>query len=183
MSELKRYVVRESIANQGFSIRDNTELHPHTIMPPDDVCALLNDLTEKVARLEAKLQLSKNRNRETLRSLADKYPQTIDELISYHDLMAISCINEETKASDRILGISLCTAKTLEELKAECERLRQDAARYRLKFSDDNVWLCVDAPSGLKAMVIVHRPLSTTIAGRAIAECLTIDGQLTKEQP
>ncbi len=97
MSELKRYVVRESIANQGFSIRDNTELHPHTIMPTDDVCALLNDLTEKVARLDADLVEAKERF-ET---------RTIDFNNAYN--------------------ANATYAQQVRELKAECERLRVDA--------------------------------------------------------
>lgn len=52
--------------------------------------------------------------RKELRRIADKYPQTRDELIKYHDFMAIECINAETKTKDRVLGISVNTAMMLE---------------------------------------------------------------------
>ena len=52
--------------------------------------------------------------KEELRLLADKYPHTREDLIRYHDLMAIQTCNAETIAKDRILGISLSTAKMLE---------------------------------------------------------------------
>lgn len=52
--------------------------------------------------------------RKELRRIADKYPHTRDELIKYHDFMAIECINAETKTKDRVLGISVNTARMLE---------------------------------------------------------------------
>jgi hypothetical protein len=53
--------------------------------------------------------------RRELKRIADKYPQTREELIKYHDFMAIECINSKTKAKDRILGISVNTARMLED--------------------------------------------------------------------
>ncbi len=52
--------------------------------------------------------------RKELKRIADKYPQTRDELIKYHDFMAIECINAETETKDRVLGISVNTARMLE---------------------------------------------------------------------
>ena len=71
---------------------------------------MLNDL------LYAKyLQLLQWLCRKELKRIADNYPQTRTELIKYHDFMAIECINTETKAQDRILGISVNTAQMLED--------------------------------------------------------------------
>lgn len=50
-----------------------------------------------------------------LKIITDKYPQTKKELIRYHDFMAIECINAETKAKDRMLGISINSAMMLED--------------------------------------------------------------------
>lgn len=52
--------------------------------------------------------------RKELKVIADNYPQTREDLILYHDMMAIECINEDTTAQKRILGISVSTAKMLE---------------------------------------------------------------------
>lgn len=52
--------------------------------------------------------------RRELKKIADDYPQSNEELIKYHDYMAILCINAETKAKDRVLGISVATANALE---------------------------------------------------------------------
>jgi len=49
-----------------------------------------------------------------LRSIADDYPMTREELIQYYDFMAVAAINEETKAQERVLGISIRTANLLE---------------------------------------------------------------------
>lgn len=54
--------------------------------------------------------------RHELKTIADKYPQTKEELIKYHDFMSIECINIETKAQERILGISVATANALENI-------------------------------------------------------------------
>ena len=53
--------------------------------------------------------------RKQLKKIADNYPQSRKELIRYHDFMAIECINVETKTQDRILGVSVATAKALED--------------------------------------------------------------------
>ena len=53
--------------------------------------------------------------RKELRRIADKDIRTREELIRYHDLMAIQCINEETKTEARVLGIAVSTAKMLED--------------------------------------------------------------------
>jgi hypothetical protein len=52
--------------------------------------------------------------RRELQHIADKYPQTREELVRYHDFMAIACINAETPSKERILGISVNTARMLE---------------------------------------------------------------------
>lgn len=49
-----------------------------------------------------------------LKKIADNYPHTRDDLIKYHDYMAIECINAKTKSQDRILGISISTVNMLE---------------------------------------------------------------------
>lgn len=53
--------------------------------------------------------------RKELRYIAANYPQSRKDLIKYHDFMAITCINAETKAKDRILGISVNTSIMLED--------------------------------------------------------------------
>lgn len=53
--------------------------------------------------------------RRELRRISNNYPHTLKELIAYHDFMAIECVNAETPTKDRILGISLSTAKALED--------------------------------------------------------------------
>ena len=52
--------------------------------------------------------------RKEMRNIADQYPISREELIRYHDFMAISCINTQTKSKERILGISVATANALE---------------------------------------------------------------------
>jgi len=52
--------------------------------------------------------------RKKLKKIAGEYPHTLKELIRYHDLMAIECVNQETPAQAHILGISLSTVKWLE---------------------------------------------------------------------
>jgi hypothetical protein len=60
------------------------------------------------------LRILKRLCRYELRRIADKYPQTREELIAYHDFMAIECIDADTESKDRILGISVNTANMLE---------------------------------------------------------------------
>ena len=52
-----------------------------------------------------------------IRRIADKYPNSLDDLIKYHDFMAIACLDSEAKSADRILGISVSTAQMLDKLK------------------------------------------------------------------
>lgn len=52
-----------------------------------------------------------------LRRISKKYPHSRAELIAYHDFMAIECIDADTPTKDRILGISVATAKALEDAK------------------------------------------------------------------
>lgn len=49
-----------------------------------------------------------------LKSIANKYPLSKEELITTMDLMAIQCINSETKGKDRMLSIALSTVEQLE---------------------------------------------------------------------
>jgi len=49
-----------------------------------------------------------------LKKISTKYPHTCEDLIRYHDFMAIQCVNTETEAQSRILGISVSTADALE---------------------------------------------------------------------
>ena len=51
-----------------------------------------------------------------LRKIADKYPMTRQELVRYHDFMAINCLDSSVKNRDRILGISVATARALDGL-------------------------------------------------------------------
>ena len=51
-----------------------------------------------------------------LRKIADKYPMTRQELVEYHDFMAINCLESSVKNSNRILGISVATARALDDL-------------------------------------------------------------------
>ncbi len=53
--------------------------------------------------------------RRELRAIADDYPHTRESLIRYFDFLAIECINEDTKARERALGISLSTVKFLDD--------------------------------------------------------------------
>ena len=52
--------------------------------------------------------------RRELKKIADKYPNTVDELIKWHDFMAIECINAETKGRERMLGICIGTSNALD---------------------------------------------------------------------
>jgi hypothetical protein len=52
--------------------------------------------------------------RRELKKISDQYPHSRKDLIRYHDFMAMECVNTETKAQERVLGISLSTAKLLE---------------------------------------------------------------------
>ena len=69
----------------------------------------------KIKLYEKYLQLLQWLCRKELRRITDVYPQTREDLVKYHDFMAIECINVETKAQDRILGVSVNTAKMLED--------------------------------------------------------------------
>ncbi len=53
--------------------------------------------------------------RRELKKITKTYPNTRKELIRYHDFMAISCVDAETPARDRLLGISVGTARMLED--------------------------------------------------------------------
>lgn len=53
--------------------------------------------------------------RRELKRIADLDAPRRDELVRYHDFMAIRCINAETPATEKILGISVATANMLEE--------------------------------------------------------------------
>ena len=55
--------------------------------------------------------------RKELKRISDAYPNTLDELIAWHDYMALECINSETKGKDRILGVCVGTANWLDKLK------------------------------------------------------------------
>ena len=55
--------------------------------------------------------------RRELKKIGDISFYTIDELIEWHDFMAINCINCENESQKRILKICVQTAKKLEELK------------------------------------------------------------------
>lgn len=52
--------------------------------------------------------------RRELKKIGDKYPNTIDELIKWHDFMAMECINAETKGRERMLGICIGTSNALD---------------------------------------------------------------------
>ena len=62
-------------------------------------------------------------NKKRLRKLADNYTHTVNELIEYHDRMAIQCCNAETQAQNRILGTSLSSAKELEKSQTKIKQL------------------------------------------------------------
>jgi len=51
-----------------------------------------------------------------LRKISDKYPMTREELIKYHDYMAINCLESSVKNKDRVLGVSVATARALDDL-------------------------------------------------------------------
>jgi len=57
--------------------------------------------------------------RKELKTIANEYPQSRGTLIRYYDLLAIECINAETKSKDRLLGICLSTATMLEKTTAD----------------------------------------------------------------
>lgn len=52
--------------------------------------------------------------RRELRRISDKYPHTRKELITYYDMLAIECLNDENPAAARIRRISVSTANALE---------------------------------------------------------------------
>ena len=51
-----------------------------------------------------------------LKHICDAYPNSLDDLILWHDFMAIQSINSKTKAKDNLLGVCVQTAKELEKL-------------------------------------------------------------------
>ena len=51
-----------------------------------------------------------------LKIISDKFPNTLNELIQWHDFMAMECVNGETKGKDRMLGICTQTSNELEKL-------------------------------------------------------------------
>lgn len=53
--------------------------------------------------------------RHEMRTIADDYPHTREDLIKYYDYLAIECIDEETKSQERLLGISISTANLLDD--------------------------------------------------------------------
>lgn len=53
--------------------------------------------------------------RRELLAISDEYPHTRESLIQYYDHMMIRCIEQETKAQERMLGICLSTVKFLEQ--------------------------------------------------------------------
>jgi len=55
--------------------------------------------------------------RRELKRISVVSTNTVDELIKWHDYMAIECVNSETKGKDRILGICVATADWLDKLK------------------------------------------------------------------
>lgn len=61
------------------------------------------------------LQLLQRLCRRELKRIADKYPNTLENLIKYHEFMAIECVNQETKVQERIFGISINTAILLDK--------------------------------------------------------------------
>lgn len=61
------------------------------------------------------LQLLQWLCRRELKKITKSYPNTREELIRYHDFMAIGCVDAENPARDRLLGISVGTARMLEK--------------------------------------------------------------------
>jgi len=66
--------------------------------------------------------------RKDLRRLADAYPQTVQQLIDYHDRVSIMAINynETGETNHRILSIATRSAYLLEQLerqRSDCEHL------------------------------------------------------------
>ncbi len=126
MSELKRWKINldDDYGFHGLERSNGPELEGMKevamgdcdLMLAYEVDAELTRLQEKVKQLEGDLVEAKERF-ET---------RTIDFNNAYN--------------------ANISYAAQVRELKAECERLRRDAARHQLKFSDDNVWLCVNAP-------------------------------------
>jgi len=50
-----------------------------------------------------------------MKNIADNYPDiSRDNLVRYHDFMAINCVDSDKKSAQRVLGISLKTAIMLE---------------------------------------------------------------------
>jgi hypothetical protein len=49
-----------------------------------------------------------------LKKIADDYPATRDELIKWHDFMAIECVSSGAKSRGRLLGICVATSNELE---------------------------------------------------------------------
>jgi len=53
--------------------------------------------------------------RKELKRISNKYPITKQEVIRWHDFMAIECIEADTPAKDRVLGMMVATANLLEQ--------------------------------------------------------------------
>lgn len=68
-------------------------------------------------------------DRAKMRELADKYPMSVDDLIEFHDLVSIEVCNAETKSKDRLLGVSLSSAKELERMRDALIALQADNDR------------------------------------------------------
>ena len=66
---------------------------------------------------ELYLRLLQRLCRKELKKIASIYPHSRDDLVRYFDFLSIECINAETPAKERVLGISLSAAKLLEDSK------------------------------------------------------------------
>ena len=57
-----------------------------------------------------------------IKRVVDMYPDIpIEELIHYHDCVAIECIEHPGK--EKLIGVSLCTSRMLEKHKESCNEM------------------------------------------------------------
>lgn len=78
------------------------------------------------------LKLLQHLCQKELKKISDVYPNTMDEIIKWHDFMAIECINAETKGEKRVLGICVGTSNLLEMYKAG-DRLEAAVNAFEIK--------------------------------------------------
>lgn len=82
-----------------------------------------------VIKLKRENERLRGENKTELRRLADKYPHKVSDLVRYHELMAIECVDNAKDSAQRIMGISLSTAKVLDNI----SKIKADAVQEFLQ--------------------------------------------------